>query len=117
MNDNNGSFQYSNIVEVEIKLPKRFTLLQNYPNPFNPSTRISYELPADAHVLLEVFNVKGERVCSLVNEFRKAGFYEVEFKPWDKGAKISSGIYFYRMNTITVNGNKLSMVKKMLYVK
>lgn len=117
MNDNDGSFQYSNTVAVEINKPGRFALLQNYPNPFNPSTLINYELPADAHVLIEVYDVKGGKVSCLVNEFRKAGFYSVEFNAPGSGNHLSSGIYFYRMSAITANGSKLSIVKKMLYIK
>jgi hypothetical protein len=117
INDNDGTFQYSNIVEANVKVPLKYVLLQNYPNPFNPSTRIGYELPTDAHVLIEVYDIKGEKVSCLVNEFRKAGFYEVEFNPSDKGVKISSGFYLYRMNIMTVDGSKLSIVKKMMFIK
>jgi len=117
MNDNDGTFQYSKIVEAEIKAPARSTLLQNFPNPFNPSTCISFELHTDAHVLLEVFDVKGEKVSCLVNEFRKAGAYEAKFIPSEYRSNLTSGIYFCRISTITLNGSKFSMVKKMLFMK
>ncbi len=116
MNDNDGSFQYSSIVEADINVPGQFAMYQNYPNPFNPSTIISYELPEDALVVLEVYNIKGEKVSTLVNEYKKAGFYEVKFEP--AGGKLSSGIYFYRMNFVNIlNGRKVSLNKKMVYLK
>jgi hypothetical protein len=91
--DYDGSYEYSIVVETEIALPKNFELSQNYPNPFNPSTMINYALPVDSKVILEVFNITGEKVGQLVNEEKTAGNYTVEF---DAG-KLSSGFYIYQL--------------------
>ncbi|MCF6270624.1 MAG: cellulase family glycosylhydrolase [Melioribacteraceae bacterium] len=93
--DTDGSFEYSNIIEVEINSPKEFKLSQNYPNPFNPSTIIRYDIPnGDAmFVTLKVYNSLGEEIEALVNERQTSGSYEVEFN----AKNLSTGIYFYRL--------------------
>ena len=118
MIDNNGMFQLSKIVEVDIQLPSRFELLQNHPNPFNPATLINYSLPEDAQILIEIYNINGEKVLCLVNGAKKAGFYEVDFNPSREGVNIPSGIYFYKMDVIdSKNKSRISQVKKMIYLK
>lgn len=89
-------------------VPATFALEQNYPNPFNPSTSIEFALPRQDHVILEVFNVLGQRVATLVNEVRPAGYYTERFH----GSGLASGIYFYRMST---SGG--TFLKKMLMIK
>jgi hypothetical protein len=94
-------------------LPQHFSLSQNYPNPFNPQTSIRYALPQDAQVRLVIYNVLGQRVKTLVDEFQSAG-YKTEW--WDgkdeKGDQVASGVYFYRLEA-----DKFSEVKRMLLVK
>jgi hypothetical protein len=90
--DFDGSFQYTDIVEIEIT-PSAFSLSHNYPNPFNPSTTIGYQLPVKSFVKLEVYDVLGNRVVTLVNEEKAAGSFEVKFDAKD----IRSGIYFYKL--------------------
>ena len=81
---------------------------QNTPNPFNPSTNISFSLPEQTHVTLDVFNVVGERVAQLVDEVRGAGDYSVNFDARD----LASGMYFYRLQTAGfVSTKKLIVVK------
>lgn len=75
--------------------PRRFDLFQNYPNPFNPRTTIRYELPQRAHVSLYVFNTLGQQIAELVNKEQEAGIYEIGFD----GTGLSSGIYFYRIES------------------
>jgi len=77
------------------ELPKGLQLNQNYPNPFNPVTRISFELPESMDVQLEVFNIQGQRVASLVNGTRAAGFHTVSFE----AGSLASGVYIYRLQT------------------
>lgn len=89
-------------------LPTTYALKQNYPNPFNPSTMISYSLPNNTFVTLKVFDVLGNEVATLVNEEKPAGNFEVEFN----ASGLSSGIYFYRIQTESfVDTKKLIMLK------
>jgi hypothetical protein len=97
----------SDVAQVD-GMPTTYDLGQNYPNPFNPATNIAYEVPKASHVTLEVFNVLGQRVASLVDQEMEAGKYTVEFD----GSSISSGIYFYRLNS-----DDFTETKKMVMVK
>ncbi|HKI84858.1 MAG TPA: T9SS type A sorting domain-containing protein [Candidatus Krumholzibacteria bacterium] len=74
-------------------LPKSTRLDQNHPNPFNPRTTISYALPADGHVLLSLYDVRGRRVATLVNQDQSAGEHSLVFAPND----LASGVYFYQL--------------------
>lgn len=111
--DFNGEYRYYNLgSEIIIGTPSEFSLSQNYPNPFNPSTKINYEIPVDAEVSLKLFDISGKEVFSLVNEFKTAGYYTVNFS----GDKLSSGTYFYRLTTF--DGLKqVSETKKMVLTK
>jgi hypothetical protein len=84
-------------VAGEGEIPGAYALRQNYPNPFNPSTVIAFEMPAGGAARLEVFNMLGESVGLLVDEYRSAGMHEARF---DAGS-LASGTYFYRL---IVNG-------------
>lgn len=77
------------------ELPSVFSLNQNYPNPFNSSSIISYSIPTSSHVILDVYDILGRRIETLVNENKAPGNYTVEFN----GNKFSSGIYYYRIIT------------------
>jgi tetratricopeptide (TPR) repeat protein len=85
-----------------VPLPKSFVLYQNYPNPFNARTCIEYELPRDVRVTLKVYNVLGQQIKTLANDFHHAGHYKVF---WDgrnsMGSEIASGIYFIRLEAGT----------------
>ena len=106
--DFDGTFEYSNIVEVDINTVSEFALNQNYPNPFNPSTKISFTLPQTANVKLSVFNLLGEKVAELVNEIKSAGFYEVDFN----GTDLTSGMYLYRLEAGEfVSTRKMTLIK------
>jgi len=76
-------------------LPTELTLSQNYPNPFNPTTQISFGLPTAAEVRLDVFDITGRTVAQLLHQTMQAGYHRVDFD----GAKLGSGVYFYRLNT------------------
>ena len=79
-------------------LPARLHLGQNYPNPFNPSTIIPYQLPAPARVRLEVFNILGQRVATLVDGEQPAGFHTATWNATDaSGRGVGSGVYLYRL--------------------
>jgi hypothetical protein len=79
------------------RLPTAVKLAQNYPNPFNPATTIRFELPVDQRVRLEIFNLRGQRVATLVDGIQAAGFREVTWNGTnDSGLNVSSGVYFCR---------------------
>jgi hypothetical protein len=94
-------------------VPSQFALDQNYPNPFNPTTNIRFSLPDEQHVKLDVYDVTGRLVKTILNEQVRAGNMEVT---WDgtnsSGAKVASGIYLYRLEAGT-----FSSVKKMIMLK
>ena len=104
--DYDGSFEYSNIVDVEISSPLKFSLDQNYPNPFNPTTRIKYSIPTTGFVTLKVYDLLGREAALLVNEKKQAGIYDVEFN----ASSLSSGVYIYKLTS----GNFIETKKLML---
>ena len=89
-------------------IPKEFALLQNYPNPFNPTTMIKYEVPKNSHVMMRVYDVSGRLVKEVVNEYKFAGVYYMEFN----ASSLSSGVYYYKMTSDTfTDTKKLVLVK------
>ncbi|WP_290664795.1 T9SS type A sorting domain-containing protein [Ignavibacterium sp.] len=102
-----------NNVEDAIDLITDFRLFQNYPNPFNPSTRISWQSPVDGWQTLKIFDVLGNEVATLVNEFRPKGFYEINFSisQWPE-INLKSGIYFYQLNV-----GEYTETKKMVLIR
>jgi photosystem II stability/assembly factor-like uncharacterized protein len=88
----NGGVTFINDKE-EPSLLTNYSLSQNYPNPFNPVTRISWQSPVRSHQTLKVYDILGNKVATLVDEYKPAGSYEVEFD----AIGLSSGIYFYRL--------------------
>jgi hypothetical protein len=100
---------YVGIVQDEEQLPKEFDLSQNYPNPFNPVTKIKYAIPQASHVRIEIYNVLGQRVSTLVNEEKVPGYYTVDF---DAGS-LASGFYIYRLQA----SGGFNAVKKMIVTK
>ena len=81
-------------------LPTDFALGQNYPNPFNPSTTIPYQIPASAHVRLEVFNLLGQRLATLVDGVQSAGAHTVQWDATDAaGRAVGAGVYIYRLSS------------------
>lgn len=115
--DFDGSFTFSKEVEVYISSPSDFTLYQNYPNPFNPTTSILYSLSSNQLVQLKVYDVLGNELATLVNEYQNAGNYQIEFNinQFDKNGlrpELKSGIYFYRLQV-----GDFSDTKKMVFLK
>jgi len=106
----NGKVIVSNITSVgqQNKIPNEYSLSQNYPNPFNPSTLIEYSLKNDGKVTINIYNILGELVTSLVNGYQSAGNYKVV---WN-ASQFSSGIYFYR-----IKSGDFSQIKKMVLIK
>ncbi|MBD3169965.1 MAG: S8 family serine peptidase [candidate division Zixibacteria bacterium] len=94
-------------------LPTVYRLAQNYPNPFNPVTQIRYDLPKDSKVRLEIFNILGQRVRTLIDGMETAGYKTVVWDGMnDSGQRVTSGIYFYHLKA-----GKFEAVKKMTIVK
>jgi hypothetical protein len=91
--DFNGSYEYSNVIYVDLNQVNGFSLSQNFPNPFNPVTVISYQLPQSGMITLKVYDILGREVASLVDEYQPEGRYEVEFD----AEGLSSGVYLYRI--------------------
>ena len=100
------------------QLPTEFAVSQNYPNPFNPTTRIKYNLPVQATVVLKIYNLLGQEVATLANAPQAAGYYEAT---WDGrnnfGTNVSSGVYFYRFEATSNSGQEFANLKKMLFLK
>ncbi|UCF63580.1 MAG: T9SS type A sorting domain-containing protein [bacterium] len=90
------------------QLPNKFELFQNYPNPFNPVTTIRYALPQKSDVLLEVYNILGQRIVTLVDKSMPAGFHDIQFG----NNKLPTGFYIYRIQM-----NNFHDVKKMVLMK
>ena len=89
-------------------VPSKFALMQNYPNPFNPVTNVKFDLPKATNVQMIIYNSMGQEVKSLVNEFKQAGSYSVDFN----ASNLSSGIYFYKLITSDfVETKKMTLVK------
>ncbi len=95
-------------VDDERGIPTQYGLAQNFPNPFNPSTTIEFALPRESHVTLDVYNTIGERVASLLNETRGAGYHTVAFD----ASSLPSGVYLYR-----ISAQEYVSVRKMLLTK
>jgi hypothetical protein len=108
--DNFSINPFSSDVEYDLigDYPGDFSLSQNYPNPFNPSTLISYQLTVSSDVILQVFNVLGTEIATLINEYKSAGKYEVEFN----AASLPSGVYLYKLNA-----GEFIETKKMILMK
>jgi len=106
--DYNGTYAYSDVVEIDVTGPLTFDLSQNYPNPFNPSTSIKYSVPESGNIRLSVFNIVGEEVAVLAEGFTQAGFYEVTFD----ASNLSTGVYLYKLQSAnSVQTKKMMLLK------
>lgn len=113
--DLDGTFSYSQVVQVEIGIPDKYSLSQNYPNPFNPATRIDYQLPFDAKVQIELYSITGEKVATLVSGDFSAGYHTYELNA--SRLNLASGVYFYRINAVDFNNGKFVDTKKLVLLK
>jgi len=104
----------TDVHDVAMGIPGEFELMQNYPNPFNPSTTIPYQLPTRSLVRLEVFDLFGQQVATLVNGEKEAGYHRTSWVPG-----LASGTYFYRLRVEPLDGRGRAFedVKKMVLVK
>ena len=121
--DLDGTVHYTEGVQVDVTtgveeklIPTVFGLDQNYPNPFNPSTVIEFAIPQETHVKLEVYNMIGQRVATLVDGVRPAGYYSVLFD----ATGLASGVYVYRFeaeNPSAGSGQRFIETKKLVFLK
>ena len=84
-------------IDITAKIAESFLLSQNYPNPFNPSTKISWQTPLGGWQTLKVYDLLGNEVATLVNEYRPAGSYEIEFTSTVGSHQLANGVYFYQL--------------------
>ena len=105
--DTDGSFEYSDVVEVEV-VPTQFELSQNYPNPFNPSTTIRFSLPKETQLKINIYNMLGEQVATIAEGMYESGYHKVTFN----ASNLPSGGYIYR-----IESSDFVQVKKMILLK
>ena len=106
--DNDGQFEYSKTIEVDMVVVKKFELSQNYPNPFNPTTTIQYGLLQTGMVRLTLYNILGQEIRTLVNEVKEAGTHTINLNASD----LNSGVYIYK-----IESGSFTQTKKMTLVK
>ncbi|QQS38341.1 MAG: T9SS type A sorting domain-containing protein [Ignavibacteriales bacterium] len=113
------SYNQLTVTEVDdvIDVPSGFILEQNYPNPFNPNTKIRYTVASNvtgqmSKVVLKVYNLLGNEVATLVDEFKSAGSYEVEFQSAVNSQQLASGVYFYKLQA-----GSFVETRKMVFMK
>ncbi|MBX2975981.1 MAG: T9SS type A sorting domain-containing protein [Ignavibacteriaceae bacterium] len=106
--DFDGSYEYSNVIEVDVERVIDYSLAQNYPNPFNPTTTIDFQIPSNGFVSLKVYDLLGKEVATLINEVKTSGKHSVEFN----ASELASGIYLYELRS----GSFLS-TKKLVLMK
>ena len=111
--DFDGSYAYSDVVNLGKSLPLNFELSQNFPNPFNPSTKINLDLPVNSNVSLDIYNLVGEKVLSVYKGAQEAGNHTYDVN----GSDLSSGIYVYRLTVAGENGTQFTASKKMTLLK
>jgi hypothetical protein len=100
-------------VDEEMGIPDVFALHQNYPNPFNPVTTIRFDVPQESHIRMDIYNILGQRVRTLVNSDMQAGYHTIRWNGTnDMGKPLSSGMYIYR-----IHSSEFTSVKKLVLMK
>ena len=103
----------SALFNIESSGSKQYKLHQNYPNPFNPETTISYQVPVGTDIKLTIYNIAGEEVKVLVDDYKTTGHYQVIWDGSNEGGlKVANGIYIYELHT-----NNFTQIKKMILIK
>jgi len=111
--DYNGTYSFSDVINLGKSLPSTIVLDQNYPNPFNPSTTISFALPVKSNVSLDVYNLVGQKLMTLVNGNLEEGNYNYNID----ASNLSSGIYVYSLTATNETGASTVITKKMTLIK
>jgi hypothetical protein len=105
--------QWTKEIAVTVAPPDRTELLQNYPNPFNPATTISYLLPSEGRVSLNIYNLLGQEITSLADGEQPAGYHQAVFE----SARVSSGMYIYQLSFVDQRGKRSFSQKRMILLK
>ena len=113
--DNDGQFEYSDVITINYSI-NNFEIYQNYPNPFNPSTTISWQSPMDGNVSIKIYDILGNEVAEILNEFKPAGRQEIKFETTSLNNGLTSGVYIYKIEIIN-NELLYSMINKMTLLK
>lgn len=108
----NELFETTNIEMATPSIPFRFTLYPNYPNPFNPETQICYEIPKPGHVLLTIYDLRGQELARLIDTFQTPGRYTVKWNGIGKKGPVASGIYLY-----TLKAGEKTQIRKMTLIR
>ncbi|MBD3288770.1 PKD domain-containing protein, partial [candidate division KSB1 bacterium] len=104
--------------ELSAVKPTVYALHQNFPNPFNPETTIKYQLPEPSDVKLEVYNIRGQLIRTLINGSQSMGEHQIVWNGTDAhGATVVSGVYFYRISAVGETGEKFTVTKRMALLK
>jgi hypothetical protein len=111
--DFNGNFEYSQVVNLGFTLPLDFSLEQNYPNPFNPSTSIAFSVPEKSDVTLDVYNLIGQKLVTLIQGVVESGKHTAQLN----ASTMSSGVYIFKLTAIGENGSQFTSSKKMTLLK
>ena len=102
-----------NLSNIDDIIPTNYELHQNYPNPFNPITNIQYDLPAAINVKIDIYDIRGRKVKSLLNQIQEPGFKSIQWNALsDLGERVGSGMYFYRIETSDFNKTKKMILLK-----
>jgi hypothetical protein len=97
--DFDGTFNYSNVINVLVSNPAEFILYQNYPNPFNPSTTIKYSVPEVSNIKIDLYDLLGNKIRTIEEGIKTAGVHFLKFS----GEDLSSGVYFVRLSSLINN--------------
>jgi hypothetical protein len=111
--DNDGQFEYSKEIEVDLGTPTTFELSQNYPNPCNPTTSIRFSLPEAANIKLTLYNILGQEIKTLLNQYKEVGVYSFDLNV----SELNSGLYIYNLQALTAKGHSFVETRKMILLK
>ena len=109
-----GVFSSGTVQVMDVlAIPEEYTLSQNYPNPFNPSTMISFTVPSEGHVLLNIYDITGRLIMTLVDENLGSGYHEVSWDGTDMfSSNVSAGLYIYSLQAEGVALNRKMVLMK-----
>ena len=108
----NGIFFLSGLQE-STPLPNAFSMAAAYPNPFNPMTQIGFKIPSESHIEISIFDLRGQKIETLINEFSQPGNYSIN---WD-ASHVASGVYFVHFIASGENSMYVSQIQKLMLVK